>query len=300
MGSFNVGSAHPGMTHLLLPLLVHSVEEREKAARRSDDSGVQSCRGGISGASHAPLALFQSVRLDLFDFTLPTPEENLAGDEALLNTCEAQGGAALRFWESPAPFVVVGYGNALAREANLSVCAAHGVPVLRRCSGGGTVLQGPGCLNYALVLAIASDAALATVSGTNRSVLERTAGALSGLLGEPVEQRGDTDLVWRGLKFSGNAQRRRRTHLLFHGTVLLGFDLPLVEQYLPQPSRQPEYRAGRSHRDFMANLPLTPARVKRALAEAWQADASALPWPLEETRRLVRERYSLAEWNRQR
>lgn len=238
--------------------------------------------------------------MQLLDLSLPTPAENLACDEALLNDCEARGGAVLRFWESAVPFVVVGYANAVAREANVSACEADGVPILRRCTGGGTVLQGSGCLNYALVLEIASDAALATVSGANKFILHRTAAALSGLLGEPVELCGDTDLVWRGLKFSGNAQRRRRTHLLFHGTILLGFDLALVEKYLPQPSRQPDYRQARSHRDFITNLPMSADAVKRALVAAWQADTTLVSWPEEETRRLVRERYSLAEWNRQR
>lgn len=238
--------------------------------------------------------------MQLFDITLPTPAENLAGDEALLNDCEARGGAVLRFWESPAPFVVVGYGNEIAREANVEVCAADGVPVLRRCSGGGTVLQGPGCLNYALVLEIASDAALATVSGANRSILSRISAALARSLGEPVERCGDTDLVWRGRKVSGNAQRRRRTHLLFHGTLLLGFDLALVERYLLPPSRQPAYRQARPHGEFITNLPLAADVVKRSLAEAWQADAHSSAWPGAETQRLVRDRYALSEWNKSR
>ena len=244
--------------------------------------------------------MFQSARLQLHDLTRPTPAENLAGDEALLNACERNGGAALRFWESPAPFVVVGYGNEVAREVDRGACAADGVPVLRRCSGGGTVLQGPGCLNYALVLDIASDAALASVSGANGFILHRTAAALAGLLGEPVERCGDTDLVWRGRKFSGNAQRRRRTHLLFHGTLLLSFDLPLVAKYLPPPSRQPDYRQTRPHGEFIANLPLAPVLVKQALAEAWQASVAPGTWPEAETQRLVRERYALPEWNRSR
>ncbi len=234
------------------------------------------------------------------DFSLPTPPENLAADEALLNRCEAGGGEALRFWESPVPFVVLGYANKAVSEIHLDRCAAERVPVLRRCSGGGAVLQGPGCLNYALVLEIASTGALATVSGANRFILHRMAAALSGLLNEPVELRGDTDLIWRGLKFSGNAQRRRRTHLLFHGTILLGFDLTLVEKYLPLPTRQPDYRQARPHLEFIANLPLASASVKRALAEAWHASEETGPWPREETQRLVRERYSLPEWNRSR
>ena len=59
----------------------------------------------------------------------------------------------LRFWEPNKPFVVVGYANQAAREVDLEACRKLGIPVFRRCTGGGTVLQGPGCLNYSLDLA---------------------------------------------------------------------------------------------------------------------------------------------------
>jgi lipoate-protein ligase A len=231
---------------------------------------------------------------------LLTPAENVGGDEALLNGCEVSGDAALRFWESPTHFVVVGYGNEIQKEVDLSACDADSVPVLRRCSGGGTVLQGPGCLNYAVVLPTSSDPALATVSEANQFILHRTSTALAGLLGSPVERCGDTDLVWRGRKFSGNAQRRKRTHLLFHGTLLLGLDLALVGKYLLPPSRQPDYRQGRKHDEFIANLPLDVSAVKHALASVWQAEAAPGQWPEEELQRLVKERYGLAEWHRSR
>ena len=52
------------------------------------------------------------------DMTLPTPAENLALDEALLETAEAEGDAAeyLRLWESPVPCVVIGRASRLAGE----------------------------------------------------------------------------------------------------------------------------------------------------------------------------------------
>lgn len=247
------------------------------------------------------VAVVYFVRLQLLDLTLPTPAENLACDEALLNDCAARGGEVLRFWESPVPFVVVGYANEVMREAKVAACDADGVAIGRRCSGGGTVLQGPGCLNYALVLDLSANAELLSVTGTNTFILNRQAQALMTLLGSPVKLLGDTDLVWNGCKFSGNAQRRGRTHLLFHGTVLLDFDFKLLEKYLPSlPPRQPAYRLARSHREFLVNLPLAAGAVKRALAAAWQAEVHYQPWPREETQRLVRDRYGLAEWNRSR
>ncbi|NJM55910.1 MAG: lipoate--protein ligase family protein, partial [Verrucomicrobiae bacterium] len=48
--------------------------------------------------------------MKLLRLTRPTPQENLALDEALLDLADAGGAGVLRLWESPSPFVVVGYG----------------------------------------------------------------------------------------------------------------------------------------------------------------------------------------------
>src|SRR5215510_4968605 len=85
------------------------------------------------------------------------PAEYLAWDEAFLEECEEEGTEALWFWESATPFVVVGYAQEIAREVNYEACQKRGIQVLRRCSGGGTVVQGPGCLNYGLALRFAPE-----------------------------------------------------------------------------------------------------------------------------------------------
>src|SRR4051812_5944279 len=91
----------------------------------------------------------------LLDLTLPSPAENLACEEVLLDLCEAGGwGGLLRFWEPTEYFVVLGYANKAALEVDLEACQKQEVPIFRRCTGGGAVVQGPGCLNYSLVLRI--------------------------------------------------------------------------------------------------------------------------------------------------
>jgi lipoate---protein ligase len=245
--------------------------------------------------------------MKLIDLTLPTPAENLACDEALLDLCEGTREAddILRFWEPREHFVVVGYGNRVATEVNLTECQALQLPVLRRCSGGGTVVQGPGCLNYSLILRIDKAGALHTISSTNQSIMERHRTALGALLGASglqtasgaVEVRGHTDLTLAGLKFSGNSQRRRKRFLLFHGAILLGFDLALIDRLLPMPSKQPAYRANRPHRDFVTNLPLPSEAVKGALQEAWHAFNRLEDLPCEHIAGLVHSRYATTEWN---
>jgi lipoate---protein ligase len=231
------------------------------------------------------------------DLTLDTPEANLALDEALLDFCEAGAlGGVLRVWEAPQLFVVAGYGNHVAREVNVDACQKRGVPILRRCTGGGTVLQGPGCLSYALVLDIELAPELSSITGTNTFVMGKHRDLFRRLFDPDIEAQGHTDLALRGKKFSGNAQRRRRSFILFHGTFLLGFNLSTVEELLSLPSKQPDYRMNRGHADFLRNLDLSPAVAKSGLRDLWQASDTQQKMPGAEVERLVCEKYSRMEW----
>lgn len=248
--------------------------------------------------------------MKLLNLTLASPAENLACDEALLHGNETTGGEILRFWEPREYFVVVGYANKVESEVNVAACQARGIPIFRRCSGGGTVLQGPGCLNYTLILQIGAHSSLANISSANRFIMERNREAVEPEVRsrEPevrIAVCGHTDLAlvtrhrsqvtYR--KFSGNSQRRHKRALLFHGTFLLHFDLPLINEVLRMPSQQPDYRNGRDHTGFLINLAVPAARLRTALGKAWDAAEESPDFPEAETRRLAAEKYSTAKWN---
>ncbi len=215
----------------------------------------------------------------LLDLTLPSPVENLALDEALLDDLDEQGGApVLRFWESDRPFIVLGLAGNLADDVHATLCRQDGIPVLRRASGGGTVLQGPGCLSYALVIPLTWHPDLLSIRSTNRYILERIARALHRW--DPsVVFRGISDLAIGECKISGNAQRRKRSALLFHGTLLYGLQAGLIARYLKQPKRQPDYRGDRDHHAFVTTLEARPDDLKQAIAEAWNARSFLDAWP---------------------
>jgi lipoate-protein ligase A len=249
------------------------------------------------------------------DLTLPSPAENLACDEVLLDWCESGDGAeTLRFWESPEPFVVVGYANKVSTEVNVAACEARKIPILRRCSGGGTVVQGPGCLNYTLVLPITKDGPLHSIAVANQFIMRRNRAAIESVGRDTpcaapdggqktarsaiaIAIRGHTDLAIGGRKFSGNSQRRRKHFLLFHGTFLLNFDLTLIGDLLQMPSKQPEYRESRAHSDFLTNINVSDEKVKAALQMAWDAGPPLINPPQEKITALAREKYSTNEWN---
>src|SRR3989304_7070561 len=82
----------------------------------------------------------------ILDLSLPTPAENWALDEALLEEAEAaaQPLETLRFWEPQQYIVVVGRSSRIETEVHRDVCSELGIPILRRPSGGGAVVTGAG------------------------------------------------------------------------------------------------------------------------------------------------------------
>lgn len=238
--------------------------------------------------------------MKFLDLTLPTPQENLACDEALLDLAEAgHSGEILRVWQPQDHFLVLGYSNKVRTEANLDQARHDAVPVLRRCTGGGAVLQGPGSLNYSLILRIPDDGPLAHISDTNTYLMEKHRAALSSLIIHPssLQVRGHSDLTLGDLKFSGNAQRRRRRHFLFHGSFLLGLDVDRIERLLPMPSREPDYRQHRPHKDFLINLELAAKKIQAALKQSWNANETLTDVPTEKITALAHQQYSTDEWN---
>lgn len=220
-----------------------------------------------------------TVDVRLLDLTLGSAVENLALDEALLEELDENGGdPVLRFWESDRDFIVLGFASSLASDVNIDACEQDSVPVLRRATGGGTVLQGPGCLSYAFVLPMTLDRRLTNIGSTYTFMLQRIAQALRRW--EPATAfRGISDLAIEGMKISGNAQRRKRHAILFHGTILYGMRADRIARYVKQPKRQPEYRADRPHDQFLRTIHVPPHQIKAAIAEAWQARLPLNSWP---------------------
>ncbi|HTB84088.1 MAG TPA: lipoate--protein ligase family protein [Candidatus Sulfotelmatobacter sp.] len=250
--------------------------------------------------------------MKLLDIQLPSLAEQLAADEALLDEAEnGRDGEMLLFWEPKQTFVVVGYANKVAMEVNLPACEKAGVPVFRRCSGGGTIVQMPGGLNYSLILRIQENSPTRNISSANNFIMEKNRVAIEsvgravpsppdgahGVTRPTISVRGHTDLCVGDVKFAGNSQRRRKNFLLFHGTLLLNCDLNLVGDLLLMPSLAPDYRAGRSHKDFVTNLDLPAEKIKAALVQAWGAQAEVKDPPFAEIKKLALEKYSTLAWN---
>jgi lipoate-protein ligase A len=191
------------------------------------------------------------------------PRGNLAVDARLFEALEAgAAGETLRLWESRRPAVVVGRFSDIGREVDERACRADGVPIVRRISGGGAVVIGRGCLNYALALSLDRRPELRDVAASYDAILAwvAEAAAVPGL-----RRAGQSDLALDDRKIGGSAQRRGRRALLHHGTLLYAFETGVLDRYLKLPARQPAYRRNRPHAAFVTNAPIEPYLVSKAL-----------------------------------
>ncbi len=237
--------------------------------------------------------------MKLINFSTNIPEENIAFDEFMLE--KAERGVVpetLRFWESEEYFVVLGRAGKVSEECDTEICEKDSVKIIRRSSGGGTVLQGPGCLNYSLILEYPSGEGKTDIRLSYSRVLNGIAEAFAAE-GISVKVLPMSDLAADGKKISGNAQARKRRYFLHHGTLLLNFDLSRISTYLKHPPCEPEYRKGRLHEEFVANLSLGREEVEGIIKKAFCCDGEWSPGEsdIAEIKRLGNEKYSNKEWN---
>lgn len=165
------------------------------------------------------------------------------------------------------PLVVLGSSNDPEKEVNGTYCQATGVPVVKRYGGGGTVVLYEGCVVVSMGLWVKRwfDNQL-YFSKLNQCVIDALAVKWSALQG--LTQRGHSDIVWGDRKMAGTSLFRSRNYLLYQASLLVRADFDLIEKTLAHPSKEPDYRLGRNHANFLTDLSaildsaqLTPTEV---------------------------------------
>lgn len=148
--------------------------------------------------------------------------------------------------------VVLGRSNQIDKEVNAAACANHEVPILRRYGGGGTVVLYPGCLIVSVGTWVKSqydnDYYFRKL---NQSIIDAIHMRQPELA---LEQKGHSDIVCGQKKIAGTSLFRSRHYLLYQASLIVEMDLEKIESYLKHPSREPDYRKGRGHRDFLSSL----------------------------------------------
>ncbi len=162
-----------------------------------------------------------------------TAAAGLAVDETLARGAERM--PTLRLYTYASHCALVGRFQAVEHEVDVSACVRRGVAINRRPTGGGAILMGADQLGVALACAAADG---------DRPVHARDAmrrfstGVVAGLaaLGVDASFRGKNDVAVGGRKVAGlGLCRPARGGLLFHASILVDLDVPLMLDVLRTP-----------------------------------------------------------------
>jgi lipoate-protein ligase A len=151
----------------------------------------------------------------------------------------------------PTVAVVLGRGSNPEVELHVANVLQDGVQVLKRPGGGCAVVLDPG--NVIVSVALPSPG-IAGIRTAFRQTSDWVIAGLDALGVDDVRQRGVSDLAWGDRKIGGSCIYRTRGLLYYSTTLLLQPDLDLVIRYLQHPPREPAYRRGRGHREFLRPL----------------------------------------------
>jgi len=172
-------------------------------------------------------------------------------DNDLIRLVQVDRTPHIRVHQPQETAVVLGRGSSPEIELNCAACLSDDVPVYQRSGGGCAVVIDPGNIIISVVLPTEG------IAG-NREYFDSLTNWLIGILssiGFPdVYQDGISDFVRNNNKVGGSSIHRTRNYLYYSTSLLFNPDIRMMARYLKHPPREPEYRSGRSHRDFVSGL----------------------------------------------
>lgn len=224
------------------------------------------------------------------------PAYNLAFEEyVLLNRTDAD---YLILWQNDNT-VVVGHNQNAAAEINRAFVEEHGIHVVRRTTGGGTVYHDMGNLNYSFI----------TDESAGALRLERfTEPVVSALsaLGLNAEASGRNDILVEGRKVSGTAQRIVKGRILHHGTLLFDSNPEMVagalnvdpEKFRSKGRKSVQSRIGNIRAFLKTDMSLNEfwAYLKQTLGKTDVEEDALSPEELACVQKLKTEKYDTWEW----
>lgn len=197
------------------------------------------------------------------------------------------------FWRTTPTLMVGKYQNVL-EEINKPCADAHGIHLVRRMSGGGTIYTDLGGWQFSFIQH--KEAGEIEFGQYIAPVI----GAL-GEMGVRAAFNGRNDLTIDGRKFSGNAQYRLGDCIVHHGSLLFDTDIRQMAEATTPDSYKITSKSIKSVRDRVTNIsdhlpqPMDPETFKEAMVRHIMNGSTAVytvtPEDDARIREIARERF---------
>jgi lipoate-protein ligase A len=154
-------------------------------------------------------------------------------------------------WQPVTTCLVLGQSNQIEKSLHVQAVLDDGIPVMKRNSGGETVILSP----ETLVISMAFDTQdFQNPSQYFRKINTSIIEVLMKVVPVVLEQKGISDISCGDKKILGSSIYRHRSRVLYHAVLNVGLPITLIERYIAHPGKEPDYRKGRSHSEFVTSL----------------------------------------------
>jgi lipoate-protein ligase A len=178
---------------------------------------------------------------------------------------EATGNAFL-VWQPTETVIVLGQSNQAETAVHTDLANQDRVPVYKRHTGGQTVILTPRTLVISVrLISEKLDNPQVYFKRINNVILSALASlGIAGLV-----EKGISDIAIGEKKILGSSIYRKKNMVFYHAVLNISETPEFIGRYLKHPVREPEYRIGRKHEDFVTSIHLAgyPLTVKEISVE---------------------------------
>lgn len=150
--------------------------------------------------------------------------------------------------EGSPPAIVMGLSGKAREMVNLELHQKNPIPIIRRYSGGGTVVVDENTLFVSFIFNHIFDFPLYPAH-----LLKWTETLYRDIFPQEHFALIENDYVWGNHKIGGNAQYLQKNRWVHHTTFLWDYN-PSLMDLLHIPSKRPQYRQDRPHSEFITTL----------------------------------------------
>ena len=154
-------------------------------------------------------------------------------------------------WIPEKTYIILGASNKAEDAVVESLAVRDNIPVMKRRTGGQTVMLTP---NNLIISAVITDESVMKPKDVFNNFNDMIIGAIEKDHFEKFSTRGISDIALGEKKIMGSSMYRGKGKLFYH--AVLNFNEPpsTFQKYLKHPSKEPDYRKGRNHDEFVTTL----------------------------------------------
>jgi len=170
-------------------------------------------------------------------------------------------------WQPERQCLVLGQSNTPENSLIIENVAGDNIPVTKRPSGGEAVMLTPATIAFTVSKVFNTPVHFRDFF---RMVNNIVIDCLADLGVRDLGSKGISDITIGNRKILGSSMRNTHGCLIYHAVLNVSEDPDLFEKYLRHPKREPDYRTGRSHAEFVTSLKaegydLTPGEIMPAI-----------------------------------